>query len=109
MDYPDQKQKVLTNSQQKYSKHNRFAIDPLEQLNAQRWARQRNWQVLGSAHSHPEGNGFPSLIDRQYAVNPGLMVIVEKDGSINAWWMKGDLSFQPINLYILPDNPRIGE
>ena len=53
----------------------RFLIDPREQLLAQRWARQRNVQVLGSAHSHPNSPAEPSATDLAMAVAPTLMVI----------------------------------
>ncbi len=69
------------------SRENRFAIDPREQLHAQRWARSKNWNVLGSAHSHPSGESEPSSIDLSWVFNPGLMVIVDKDAAIQAWWM----------------------
>jgi proteasome lid subunit RPN8/RPN11 len=54
----------------------RFAIDPREQLLAQRWSRQHGWQVLGSAHSHPTSEPVPSAIDRQLAFVPTLMLIL---------------------------------
>ncbi len=41
----------------------RFALDPREQLQAQKWARARGLEVLGSAHSHP--------LLRAGAVGPG--------------------------------------
>ena len=53
----------------------RFAIDPREQLLAQKWARQRGWDVLGSLHSHPKGEPVPSATDRALAVPPALLVI----------------------------------
>ncbi len=32
----------------------RFALDPREQIAAQRWARLRGLEVLGVCHSHPK-------------------------------------------------------
>ena len=57
-------------------RYRRFAIDPREQLTAQRWGRQRGWTVLGSAHSHPLSAPMPSAIDRQLAFVPTLMLIL---------------------------------
>jgi proteasome lid subunit RPN8/RPN11 len=81
----------------------RFLIDPREQLLAQRWARQRGVQVLGSAHSHPQSPAEPSATDLALAVAPTLMVIrsglvgagpganlAESLAGVGAWWLPGD-------------------
>ena len=81
----------------------RFLLDPREQLLAQRWARQRGVQVLGSAHSHPASPAEPSATDLALAVAPTLMVIgsglpgagaaAEPAGplaGLGAWWLPGD-------------------
>ncbi len=72
----------------------RFAIDPREQLLAQRWARQRDWQVLGSAHSHPSSEPVPSAIDCQLAFAPTLMLILglaaTPELELAAWWLEGE-------------------
>jgi proteasome lid subunit RPN8/RPN11 len=72
----------------------RFAIDPREQLLAQRWARQRGWQVLGSAHSHPSSEPVPSAIDCQLAFAPTLMLILglaaTPEQELAAWWLEGE-------------------
>ncbi len=80
------------------SRKTRFAIDPREQLHAQRWARDRNWTVLGHAHSHPLGEAMPSSIDKEMSFTPGLMVIVNGSGDIGAWWIANDQKFQPLQL-----------
>lgn len=81
----------------------RFLIDPREQLLAQRWARQRGAQVLGSAHSHPASPAVPSATDLALAVAPTLMVIrsglpgagaagehAGPQAGLGAWWLPGD-------------------
>ncbi len=74
----------------------RFAIDPREQLLAQKWGRQRGLQVLGSAHSHPAGMAVPSATDCRLSALPALMVILGADGQNHArgrdqqlvgWWI----------------------
>lgn len=70
------------------SRRTRFAIDPLEQLHAQRWARQKSWQILGSAHSHPDGESSLSEVDCRWALPPTLMVVVAGSGRIAAWWIE---------------------
>jgi len=69
-------------------RRHRFAVDPREQLHAQRWARRTGMQVLGSAHSHPEGDPIPSLQDQRWAVTPGLMVIMGAQAQLAAWWLE---------------------
>ncbi len=64
----------------------RFAIDPREQLLAQKWARRRGWQVLGSLHSHPDGEAVPSATDRALAFPPALLVIQGVMG-MACWWL----------------------
>ncbi len=64
----------------------RFAIDPREQLLAQKWARGRTWQVLGSLHSHPGGEPVPSATDQALTVPPALVVIHGVSG-LACWWL----------------------
>jgi len=80
------------------SKRNRFALDPREQITAQRWARKRNLKVLGSAHSHPLGKAIPSATDLEWTTSPQLMVIIGKHGEAKAWWMANDHNFYPIEV-----------
>ncbi len=69
----------------------RFAIDPREQLHAQKWSRRRGLLVLGSAHSHPQGPPVPSATDRALAFAPALMLILgqeEHQGTrLGCWWL----------------------
>ena len=71
------------------SRRSRFALDPREQIAAQRWSRQRGWRVLGSAHSHPEGDPVPSVLDRQWAACAGVMLIDAGVSGVRAWWLQG--------------------
>lgn len=77
----------------------RFALDPREQLQAQKWARARGLSVLGSAHSHPRSAPVPSALDRRLAFPPTLLLILgrpERDQQAMApgeafelacWWL----------------------
>ncbi|MFL0776604.1 MAG: M67 family metallopeptidase [Prochlorococcus sp.] len=85
------------------SRHSRFALDPLEQIQAQRWARERNWRVLGSAHSHPCGDAVPSSLDKRWAVASSLMVIVNGSDCVRAWWMAADHPAEPCEVTCLGD------
>lgn len=64
----------------------RFAIDPREHLLAQKWARKRGWQVLGSLHSHPAGPPVPSATDLALAVPPALLAI-QGTSELACWWL----------------------
>lgn len=55
------------NHDQSHSRHDRFWIDPGEILNAQRYGRDRNLDIIGIYHSHPDHPAKPSEHDRQYA------------------------------------------
>ena len=86
-----------------FSRQNRFAVDPREQIEAQKWGRKRNWKVLGIAHSHPEGDAFPSSKDLDWGI-PGLMVIVASSGAIQGWWLTPERTLQTLKLDYLSDS-----
>ncbi|QNI53117.1 putative metal-dependent ubiquitin isopeptidase [Synechococcus sp. BIOS-E4-1] len=71
------------------SRRSRFALDPREQIAAQRWSRQRGWRILGSAHSHPGGQPVPSALDRQWAAGEGVVLIDAGTAGVRAWWLQG--------------------
>ena len=69
----------------------RFAIDPREQLLAQKWGRIRGMQVIGAAHSHPSTAPVPSATDREWLVAPALMAIqgLAPEGlRLAFWWLE---------------------
>jgi proteasome lid subunit RPN8/RPN11 len=74
----------------------RFAIDPREQLLAQKWGRARGLEVLGAAHSHPRSPAVPSSTDHSLTLTPALMLILGRDPTpdqhqaqeeLVAWWL----------------------
>lgn len=67
--------------------HDRFEIDPREQIAAQRWGRAKALTVLGSAHSHPGASVVPSRRDRLWAGSSGLMLIMGPNDALAAWWL----------------------
>jgi proteasome lid subunit RPN8/RPN11 len=73
----------------------RFAIDPREQFLAQKWARQRGWEVLGTLHNHPEGEAVPSATDQALAVPPALLVIQGMSG-LACWWLPEEGDPRPL-------------
>ncbi len=85
----------LENDLTKTSKQIRFALDPREQIVAQRWARTNNLSILGSAHSHPQGEAVPSLLDESWNFSEGLMAIVDGRGMVRTWWMAKTKNLKP--------------
>jgi len=79
----------------------RFLLDPREQLQAQRWARQRDLLVLGAAHSHPTGPAVPSATDRQLCLGPTLMLI--RSGLTAGGASGGAGALEPWRAWWLPD------
>ncbi|MEX0587998.1 MAG: M67 family metallopeptidase [Cyanobium sp.] len=68
----------------------RFAIDPREQLLAQKWGRVRGLELLGSAHSHPSGVAVPSSTDCRLSALPAMMVILGAGNQgleLVGWWI----------------------
>jgi proteasome lid subunit RPN8/RPN11 len=77
-----------------------FALDPREQLSAQRWARAHQLRVLGVAHSHPERGSNPSTRDRTWGIPRSLMVIRSAAGDHQAWWLRDDRGVLPVPIKV---------
>ena len=76
-------------SSRQVSRQARFALDPREQIQAQRWARRKGLRVLGSAHSHSNKSLVPSETDRCLASAGSLMVILDGRGAVAGWFWPG--------------------
>jgi proteasome lid subunit RPN8/RPN11 len=46
--------------------HDRYALDPLEQLKVQKDADARGLEIIGFAHSHPDHPAVPSRFDAEH-------------------------------------------
>ena len=79
----------------------RFALDPREQLLAQRWGRQRGLDVLGCAHSHPSSEAIPSPTDLALILAPALLLIRGQRGEWRSWWINDE----PTTLQEVPFSP----
>ena len=77
------------------AKRNHFLLDPREQLSAQKWSRNRNLEILGSAHSHPEGESKPSKFDLEMSNFDQLMIVMNRCSEIQAWWISNSQSHLP--------------
>ena len=59
----------------------RYLVDPLEFLDIQKWAEQRELDICGFYHSHPDHPSVPSEYDRKSAWEGYLYLILSiKDG-----------------------------
>ncbi|MCP9772996.1 M67 family metallopeptidase [Synechococcus sp. Tobar12-5m-g] len=96
----------------------RFAVDPREQLLAQKWGRLHGWQLIGTAHSHPGGVAVPSELDRSLAFPPTLMLIAGATAElgpasvatpIRAWWLAPAGVPEPALALMRPLAMRIGD
>lgn len=62
-----------------------FEIDPGTLMRTQREVRDRQRQVIGHFHSHPDGNLQPSRRDAARATHNGQMWIIIAAGNVTAW------------------------
>lgn len=58
---------IARSNQQPLSKKNRFTIDPYTLLQVQKEVRDRNLNIIGIYHSHPDHLAIPSTFDREIA------------------------------------------
>jgi len=89
------------------SKRSRFSIAPIVMLNAQKDARDRNLDIIGVYHSHPDHPAVPSEFDQAIAWSKYSYIIVSvQDGlacDLKSWSLDDDHQFQPEEiLTVLP-------
>ncbi|NET01330.1 MAG: M67 family metallopeptidase [Sphaerospermopsis sp. SIO1G2] len=82
-----------------HSKNRRYAIAPQVMLQTQKFARDRNLNIIGIFHSHPNYPATPSEWDRIYAWPEYSYMIVtvenSKAGEINSFSLDENHQFQP--------------
>ena len=83
------------------SRKNRFLIDPLELVKVQKWARNNQFVIIGSAHSHPTTKAIPSQLDIKYSHADSIMIIVDSVKNIRAWQMPSKRTTAPIELTVI--------
>lgn len=73
----------------------RYLVDPLQFLDADRWAEEKGWDICGFYHSHPDYPSAPSEYDRKMAWEGYLYLILSiKDGKfydVRAWIYDSDI------------------
>ncbi len=84
----------LENAREEESRHNRVLILPKDVLRADRYARERNLDVVGYYHSHPNDKAVPSQYDLEHALPVWSYVIVSvlagKAVDVRSWEMEND-------------------
>ncbi|MDJ0702574.1 MAG: M67 family metallopeptidase [Leptolyngbyaceae cyanobacterium MO_188.B28] len=85
-------------------KSRRYWIDPKDLLAAQKYARDRNLDIIGIYHSHPNHPAIPSECDRALAWPEYSYIIVSvQQGQamdLKSWRLDSHLQFQPEPLMI---------
>jgi proteasome lid subunit RPN8/RPN11 len=80
-------------------KRDRFWIDPQELMNAQRYARDHQMNIIGIYHSHPDHPAIPSESDRLLAWSGYSYLILSVQAGIVAdhrsWTLNETQQFQP--------------
>ena len=67
---------VRCTNQRSDSPHNRYVIDPLELVRVQRQARDRDLDIVGFYHSHPQHPARWSSTDLEEAYWPGCSYVI---------------------------------
>lgn len=83
----------------------RFQIDPQLQLRLQRECRERRLDIIGSYHSHPQGQAQPSATDAEMAWPDLIYLIVafrdEHPDEMRCWQFdEVSRSFQEVELQV---------
>lgn len=100
-------QSIEGSAQLESSKRSRFSIAPIVMLKAQKDARNRNLDIIGIYHSHPDHPAVPSEFDQAIAWQQYSYIIVSvqqgKASDLKSWSLDDDHQFQPEEiLTVLP-------
>lgn len=74
----------------------RYLIKPQDYINAEKYAREKGYDIIGFYHSHPDHPALPSDYDRDHAFPflSYIIVSVEKGkaGEVKSWVLREDRS-----------------
>ena len=89
---------LTVNNSKEGDKRRRFEIAPKDYINAERFADEKELQLLGVYHSHPNHPAIPSEHDR-IAAQPFFSYIIisvkpEEIAAIRSWQLNDNLQFQ---------------
>ena len=86
----------ISNAREEEAKRNRFLIRPEELLRGEGYARDRNLEVVGFYHSHPDSPAVPSQYDLEHAWPTYSYIIVATatnyTGDFRSWVQRADRS-----------------
>ena len=86
----------ISNAREEEAKRNRFLIRPEELMRGERHARERQLDVIGFYHSHPDDQAIPSSYDLEHAWPVYSYIIVSvREGRADkllSWEMEADRS-----------------
>jgi proteasome lid subunit RPN8/RPN11 len=68
---------AISNEREESAKRNRFLIEPVELMRGERYARERDLEVVGFYHSHPDSPAVPSQYDLEHAWPTYSYIIVK--------------------------------
>lgn len=90
------------------TKTSRYWIDPKEMLIGQRYARDRQLDIIGIYHSHPDHPAIPSECDRALAWSHYVYLIVSVQQGIAqdllCWSLDENHQFQPEEILLIPSS-----
>ena len=89
---------LTVNNSKEGDKRRRFEIAPKDYINAERFADEKELQLLGVYHSHPNHPAIPSEHDR-IAAQPFFSYIIisvkhEEIAAIRSWQLNDNLQFE---------------
>jgi proteasome lid subunit RPN8/RPN11 len=86
----------ISNAREEEARHHRSLITPEEYMRGERYAREKNLDVVGNYHSHPDHVAVPSKYDLDHAWPTWSYIIVSvRQGSavdLRSWEMQSDRS-----------------
>lgn len=86
----------ISNAREESAKRNRFLIRPEELMRGERYAGERDLEVVGFYHSHPDSPAAPSQYDLEHAWPTYSYIIVstgaERAGDLFSWEQEPDRS-----------------
>lgn len=92
------------------TKQRRYWIDPRDMLRVQKQAREKNLNIIGVYHSHPDAAAVPSECDRAMAWPTYAYTIVSvcegKAVDVQNWALDFEHQFQPEAIRVSPSSAR---
>ena len=86
----------ISNAREESAKRNRFLIEPEELMRGERYAREKDLEIVGFYHSHPDSPARPSQYDLEHAWPTYSYIIVStsegQSGDLFSWEQEADRS-----------------